>query len=683
MKEEQQYLEQVLKKLGEKIKSVKQKMKAGEKDLEELHDYFWDNYSEFDEYGYELYDNNTALENKIRERAAYVKELFRYQKMLDSPYFGRVDFLYEGEELSERCYIGIANLADSAADIPLVYDWRAPISSLFYDYESGPASYEAPMGEVTGRITCKKQYKIRGGKLIYALESDINIDDDILKQELSNHADARLKSIVSTIQREQNRIIRDASHRILAVQGCAGSGKTSVALHRIAYQLYHNRKNLKASQFLILSPNGIFADYISRILPELGEENIKEISLDVYAYRELRQIAEAEDRYDEIEKILSGNICILPRTKEADYKQSKAYVQELDGFILDLESENVDLHDFTWKGRTTTAAKLSQLFYEKLWDVPLFERMEIIAGFLIDEEETLRNADLDEEEKLLLFEKMNAMYETMDLLELYNRFLQKTNREPLIIKDGMLRYEDVYPLLYLKYSLWSSPQNTLVKHLVIDEMQDYSYLQYRILAKLFRCPMTILGDRMQTMGEEFQDVMVFLPEVFGKDVCQMELNKSYRSTVEILELASTISGETTFNCISRHGELPQLFREKNEQAMWVRLVEQIDKMEGMETAAVLCLDQEMAEEVYEQLSERLPDMAIALLTKDTKKFKPGLCITTFYLAKGLEFDAVYLPHVEKYQTNFHRQALYINVTRALHDCQLFAVGEEPIFNLGI
>ena len=269
MKEEQQYLEQVLNKLKEKIKSVKQKMKAGEKDLEELHDYFWDNYTEFDEYGYELYDNNTALENKVRERAAYVKELFRYQKMSDSPYFGRVDFLYEGEEVPERCYIGIANLADSAADIPLVYDWRAPISSLFYDYESGPASYEAPMGEVTGRITCKKQYKIRGGKLIYALESDINIDDDILKQELSNHADARLKSIVSTIQREQNRIIRDASHRILAVQGCAGSGKTSVALHRIAYQLYHNRKNLKASQFLILSPNGIFADYISRILPEL------------------------------------------------------------------------------------------------------------------------------------------------------------------------------------------------------------------------------------------------------------------------------------------------------------------------------------------------------------------------------------------------------------------------------
>jgi len=676
LNEEQQYLDMVLQKLLEKIEEIRKKMQAGEKELESLHDYFWDNYTEFDEYGYELYDNTTALENKVKERAAYVKELFRYGKMRSSPYFGRVDFLYDGESEPQKCYIGIGNLADSAADVPLVYDWRAPISGLFYDYEKGRASFQAPVGEVTGEITCKKQYKIRRGKLIYAVESDLNIDDDILKQELSNHADARLKSIVTTIQKEQNAIIRDSSHRILAVQGCAGSGKTSVALHRIAYLLYHNRKNLKASQILILSPNGIFADYISRILPELGEENIRELSLDVYAYRELRPIGEAEDRYDEIEKILSGNKGLLPRTAEAEYKQSRAFVEELDGFILSLETDVVNLSDFKWKGRTTDEAKLSRYFYEKLWEVPIFSRMEHIAGYLIDEEETLRNADLDEEEKQLLIERMNGMYETMDLLELYNNFLVSTGREPLVLKDGCIRYEDVYPLLYLKYSLWSVEEQAVVKHLVIDEMQDYSYLQYRILEKLFSCPMTILGDKMQTMGETYQDVLQFLPGIFGKGLYQVELNRSYRSTEEIMELAAKISGERTINCISRHGREPELHAENGEDAMYRALCGELDGIgPDVETAAVLCLNQEMAEAVYEELRERMPKMQLALLTKDTKKFKPGLCVTTFYMAKGLEFDAVFVPFVERYQTPFHRQALYINVTRALHDCQLFSARE--------
>lgn len=676
MNEEQQYLEAVEKKLSEKIGETQKKMQAGEKDLREMHDYFWDNYTEFDEYGYELYDNNKALESKVRERAGYVKELFRYRKMQDSPYFGRVDFLYDGDQQPEKCYIGITNLADSAADIPMVYDWRAPVSSLFYDYEKGRAQYEAPMGAVTGEITCKKQYKIRHGQLVYCLESDLNIDDDILKQELSTHADARLKSIVNTIQKEQNTIIRDASHRILAVQGCAGSGKTSVALHRIAYLLYHNRKNLQASQILILSPNGIFADYISRILPELGEENIRELSLDVYAYRKLRDIGEAEDRYDEIEKILSQGISLLPRTEEADYKQTREYVAELDGFILDLESDVVNLRDFTWKGRTTSEERLSQYFYEKLWEIPLFNRMELIAGFLIDEEETLRGADMEEEEKEQLIWRMNGMYETMDLFTLYNRFLASTGREPLELKDGMIRYEDVYPLLYLKISLWKQKDKIEVKHLIIDEMQDYSYLQYRILAKMFSCPMTILGDRMQTMGETQVDVLSFLPGIFGKDLYRMELSKSYRSTVEILELAAAVSGEKTINCISRQGRKPMWYAAVDEEQMYTKLVRSLNEMTDVDTAAVLCLDQEMAENVSEELRERMPQMEISLLTKDTKNFKPGLCVTTFYLAKGLEFDAAMIPFLEKYRTAFHRQALYINITRALHVCSLFSSGDS-------
>lgn len=282
---EEAYLDLVMDALHQKIKEINTKIAGNEKDIESMHDYFWENYTEFDEYGYEIYDNSNALKSRMKEQDDYAKMRIRYEKMLDAPYFGRVDFCYEGEDEPETYYIGIANLAKKRAENPYVFDWRAPVSGLFYDYDKGAAQFTAPSGVLTGEITKKKQYKIRHGKIIYILENDMNIDDEILQQTLSEHADASLKSIVTTIQKEQNSIIRDTTHRILAVQGCAGSGKTSVALHRIAYLLYHNRKNLSAAQVLILSPNSIFADYISRILPELGEENICEMTFDDFAYR--------------------------------------------------------------------------------------------------------------------------------------------------------------------------------------------------------------------------------------------------------------------------------------------------------------------------------------------------------------------------------------------------------------
>ena len=194
-----------------------------------------------------------------------------------------MDFIYEGEDEPEIFYIGIGNFAEKAGHIPLVYDWRAPVSGLFYDYDKGPVSYEAPMGEIHGEVASKWQYKIRNGKMIYEFESDVKIDDEILKAELGSNGEVQLKNIIRTIQKEQNAIIRNTKDRIMVIQGAAGSGKTSVALHRIAYLLYHDRQNLKSSNILILSPNGVFSDYISHILPELGEENIKEMSFDLFS----------------------------------------------------------------------------------------------------------------------------------------------------------------------------------------------------------------------------------------------------------------------------------------------------------------------------------------------------------------------------------------------------------------
>ncbi len=687
--EEESYLELVIEVLKDKIAGIHRKMEGNEKDIESMHDYFWENYNEFDEYGYELFDNTNAVKARLKEQGEYVRECRLCEKMLYSPYFGRVDFCYEGEEEPEVYYIGIANLSKGRSENPYVFDWRAPVSGLFYDYDKGPGEFCAPAGILTGEITKKKQYKIKNGKLIYVLENEMNIDDEILQQALSEHADAKLKSIVTTIQKEQNSIIRDSTHRILAVSGCAGSGKTSVALHRIAYLLYHNRKNLTAAQVLILSPNSIFADYISRILPELGEENICEMTFDDFAYRKLRQYGEAEDRYDEIEKMLHKEETNYSQ-KQAAYKQTKAYMEELNGFVLTLEWEIVNFTDFHYKKMEMKEQEIADFFYNKMADVPILSRMEKIGEYLIDVTETLANKDMEQEERQEVIDRFNAMYETRNLLELYNRFLSESGREPIDTgecdrKDGLsnakgkgshsvkIRYEDVYPLLYLQYALFELPRGREVKHLIIDEMQDYSYLQYVLLEKMFHCPMTILGDKVQTMAEHYQDVTEFLPKIFGKDVYTLYLNKSYRSTSEITAYANRLAGVENTQGIVRHGEEPYTVSAKSQKEMYAILAEDLKSRKEYDTLAVLCLDAGRAKAAYNALQMENKDLDLHLLSGDSMKFSGGISVMPFYLAKGLEFDGVFVPDLQDYVSPLHRQALYINVTRALHVLRLYQV----------
>lgn len=664
-RQEEQYLKQTLKVIETNLAALSEKMGDNARDLESMNEYFWENYAEFDEYGYEMYDNKQALKTRLSQQEAYAKDRTRYQKMLDAPYFGRVDFCYEGEEEPEIYYIGVGNLAKEHAAQPLVFDWRAPVSGLFYDYDKGPAQFTAPMGVLAGEIVRKRQYKIRDGRLKYVLENEMNIDDEILQQALSEQTDAKLKSIVTTIQKEQNSIIRDKQHRILVVQGCAGSGKTSVALHRIAYLLYHNRETLKAAQILVLSPNGVFGDYISHILPELGEENVCEMTFDDYAYRELRTFGEAEDRYDELERTLHGQ-----EYPEAAYKRTRAFVSELDEFILQLEWEAVDIRDFSYKKIEMSAEEISTFFYEKLCDVPIFARMNKIAEYLIDAQETLQDKDMEEEEKLLVQEKMNRMYRTTDCRELYNLFLRESGREEQQLLGDVIPYEDVYPLLYLKYATTEMVRHRLVKHLVIDEMQDYSYLQYRILQKMFDCPMTILGDRMQTMAEEQQDVLPYLWNIFGKEIHYVEMKKSYRSTIEIMEYANRIFSQAKeTEHVTRHGENVQVQQTVDETDMYDQIACQLKNKEEWHTCAVLCLDAAASRQACEELKKR--GVEATLVHRDSAKLTAGISVMPFYLAKGLEFDAVFLPDVQEYQTPLQKQALYINVTRALHVLRLF------------
>lgn len=674
-----EYLEQTISCLHKRLEEVNASLEAGTREIEEMHEYYWENYTEMDQYGYEEFDNRQALLAQVNANQEQLLLRKRYRNMLDSPFFGRVDFIYESDEEPERFYVGIGNLAERAGSRPLVNDWRAPVSGLFYDYDKGPASYDAPAGTMKGEITSKWQYKIRRGEMVYEFESDIKIDDDILKAELGSSGEVQLKNIIRTIQKEQNAIIRNTEDKIMVIQGAAGSGKTSVALHRIAYLLYHDRKNLKSSNILILSPNSVFADYISHILPELGEENIREMSFDLFAYKDLQDTAaDCEDKYDQIEKAVK-NPSLWKRYRE---KQSQEFISRLDGFILELEDEFINFQDVEYKGHVLTEGEIIRLFYFKFSEIPLLSRMEAVGEYFIDQVETLRGRDLSEEEREELTEKFQSMYGVRDFYVLYSRFLDREGYDPLPkkpLEKRSLKYEDVYPLLYLKHNLIRCREHREIRHLVVDEMQDYSWVQYLLLKKLFPCRMTILGDKAQTMEENRQDVMEFLPRIFGRNIRKIYMNRSYRNTVEIAEYAGRIVGMEGVELFERHGAPVEEKEFKNKRdALDEVLKTWLSDKDRLETAAVICLTEKEAEEAALYLKEKLAENTsgnleeISYFDRNSGKFKKGLTVTTFYLAKGLEFDRVYGIFDKKDKSPLKLQAEYITATRALHELFMYS-----------
>ena len=678
IKNGREYLQYVLKCLNDRLAQADAAILEGEKEIEDMHEYYWENYTEMDQYGYEDYDNQQALFRQMNANEEQFRLRKRFKKMQDSPFFGRVDFRYDGDEEAETFYIGIGNLSESAGSLPLVYDWRAPVSGLFYDYDKGPASYEAPSGIFEGEVTSKWQYKIRKGKMLYEFESDVKIDDEILGAELGSNGEVQLKNIVRTIQKEQNEIIRNTKDKIMVIQGAAGSGKTSVALHRIAYLLYHDRDNLKSSNVLILSPNGVFADYISHILPELGEENIREMSFDLFAYRELKEIVgDCEDRYDQIERTV-----LNPKIQEiCREKQSPEFVSKLDGFVLRLEDELMNFRDVEYRGCTLSEKEIIDLFYFKFLDVPLLSRMHSVAEYFIDQVETLRDRDLSDEEREEVMECFRSMYETRDCYVLYSRFLEKEGYRPLPhcqIEKRRLRYEDVYPVLYLKYTLYQCRNHHGIKHVVVDEMQDYSWIQYLLIHKMFPCRMTILGDKAQTMEDETQDVLKFLPKIFGKDIRKIVMNRSYRNTMEVAQYANHLTGIEDMELFERHGEpVDERTFSSTEEALETVLEKWLNRREEFETEALIFLTEREAEHAYLYIEKRLKEIApeaenqLCYMNRDSQSFKKGLTVTTFYLAKGLEFDQVFGIFEEDRESGLQYQAKYITATRALHELHMY------------
>ena len=670
---EQAHLEEIRAVTGARLEELGFDLEEGRQQVLAQKRTLWQDLYELDEVEIRLAkaEINTGLDDDKKTQDL----LTRYTRMHDCPFFGRIDFCEHGQE--DRYYIGLAGLTgDRPTDI-LIYDWRAPISSMFYDFDVGPAWYEAPMGRVGGVLTLRRQYKITKGELEYVLDSAVKIDDEILQKELSRTASPRMRNIIATIQREQNRIIRLPHTTSVIVQGVAGSGKTSVALHKIAYLLYNQRETIKNRNLLILSPSQVFSDYISNVLPELGEDNVAELSFDKLADNEIGRECETEQRWEQLEYILAHNNEGDLRTADIRAKGTEAFAELIRTYAEELAETNFRPQTVTYGGERFEADYIADLFYDAFSSRPFMVRLEWIREKLIDELEVRLGKDMGIRANRAIENALNRMVPCSDPVELYRRLLireRKNGRAYLVPAEGApLPYEDIFPVVLLKYCLWGARDFSMIRHLVVDEMQDYSPVQYAILNILFKCPKTILGDISQNLNlfsgirslDEFSGSMA--------DVEIIRLNKSFRSTCEIARFSDAVNPVEDFDVVDRHGELPVVRSLADERELREALREEMDAMEeaGFGSMAILCKTFAAAKRLAEGLGRR-----VTLLGPGSRSFAQGVVVSTPYLVKGLEFDAVIVADAdgETYLNETDRQSLYVACTRALHRLHIYYIG---------
>lgn len=491
--------------------------------------YLSQNRSEIDPH--EMFQTQQILQQIDSSGSFIVKTRDRIKKQQASPYFARIDFCETGKDCAVF-YIGQFSF-NHGRDI-IIFDWRAPVSSMFYDCELGPAGYTAPRGEITGELTKKRQFKITGGHMEYALESSMQIHDDVLQRELSHSSDEKMKSIIATLQREQNLIIRNEKAGSMIIQGVAGSGKTSIALHRIAFLLYRFKDSLKAQNISILSPNSVFADYISNVLPELGEEPVYELGFSDIAFVQLEKVIDYEDDIDPFE---NDDRSLAERIA---YKSSLDFLRLMDGYIAQLPSICFEAMDLVFEPFTIKKAWLQSRFnaYSRY---SIKKRLDMLADD-INEELTTLNYGGHELPKLRAIKKeLKATLKYKKSLKLYQEFYRQIHRPDMLVMAGRnkLEWNDVFPFIYLHAAFEGVTDSRIIKHLVIDEMQDYSPVQYAVINLLFPCSKTILGDFSQYVNPNHRHSLDDLQKVYP-EAQLMRLNKSYRSSYEIIQFAKRI-----------------------------------------------------------------------------------------------------------------------------------------------
>ncbi|WP_040949577.1 RNA polymerase recycling motor HelD [Gorillibacterium massiliense] len=665
------------------------------------------------------------------------RDLDRLFRLQGTPWFGRIDFREEGEEGEESIYVGIGSLANEKTGEIYVYDWRAPIAGMFYDYSLGPAQYETPIGTIAGNLELKRQYVIRGGKLLQMFDTGMPIGDELLRELLGQKADDKMKSIVTTIQREQNEIIRSVRHGVLIVQGSAGSGKTSVALQRVAYLLYKYREYMDSDNILLFSPNPLFNDYVSTVLPDLGEANMRQATFHEYMDQALGSDFSVEHPYDRLEELLTAEDGPErdARVAAMTYKASAAFVKVIKNYRELLKKSGLVFRDFTVKEKVLiSGADIAARFYgmELSWSIE--NRLEILNEQLLEQltqreehfaKSTFRRMQnhpkylgTDEELRALsrkrakaVFAPLKAMAKRLDYVDIravyrelfadperYHAAAEGTDIPPqwqeirqlsmkqLGPESSDVPNEDAAPLLYLKAAATGLRRFLDMRHVLVDEVQDYSAFQMEFIKDLFpRAGLTLLGDLNQGInGGAGLSSYSGVEELFGADkVKTFRLFKSYRSTRQIVDFSKGVLPEgEPVEAFSREGEEPRL-TVVSDGRMAEAMAADITALQtdGMKSIAVIARTAAVAAEVFGRLVGSFPEDTVRLITKETRTFTPGITVLPSYLAKGLEFDAVLVPDAgpESYHREEDRKLLYTVCTRAMHLLLLYSSGRWSRF----
>ena len=652
--EEQQEWQVIRKQIEEKETILKDELLHFSKETKQFHQYLVDYKGEIDPH--EMFINSRLLEQQQVAETVSGKQLIRLEKQKKNPYFTRVDFVYDGEQTAEKIYIGSFSFSTKEERL-LIYDWRAPIASIFYDYDLGKAHFQTPAGTASGDIQRKRQIKFKDGAIDYVVESDTTVFDEVLQNELRQQKGGQMSTIISTIQKEQNKVIRDNRSKDMIIQGVAGSGKTSIALHRIAFLLYHFRNRITSDQVMILSPNRTFSRFIAQVLPELGEEPVTEWTIDQFG-QTLSDIADVPSRFQEIELLyLEKDPQLNERVR---YLSSKKCVADLKGYLRKIEAfspQSILIGDYEYN------AEFILRRYKAYEKKSIFQRFQLIAEDIFENLRTRPFQPKRKPPKKQLVNRLKKMFNKTNSHQLYRDFLTEQGFE----MKKAVSYSDLFPIIYIRLFLEGMDEFSKIHYLIIDEMQDYTPIQFEVFKKMFTCPVLLIGDFTQSLTTINE---LHLPDVqnYYPNAQSIFLTKSYRSTYEIITCAKKIIDDHMIEPVLRHGMKPKKWvvsSQEEEISSILELVEQLRKQD-LATIALITKTLVRAYEWRGLLENQ--GLACEVLTDESTSLQERLSICPLVQSKGLEFDAVIVVDADEatYPGLLGRQQLFVAATRAMH-----------------
>lgn len=647
----------------------------------------------------ELSQYINPVTDKIIDYEEEEHKILLLEKMIKSPYFARIDFKFDDEDEFEKIYIGRSSLRKNSYQEMYVYDWRSPIASVFYRFMTGEAFYDAPCGRVTGELNLKRQYEIKNGTLEYFFDSDVQIVDEFLRQLLSQNTTAKMKAIVETIQHEQDVVIRDMENDLLMVQGVAGSGKTSIALHRAAYLMYQGlQTKLSANNIMIISPNSIFEQYISNVLPELGEDNvISSVFEDILS--ELLNGRKIQSRNDFLENLIVNSKYKEISRNSIEFKTSSFFREILDQFLIDIPRQWIEFEDVYYEGKCVVSG---QILKDKILgrpETPLGIKLEQLEDYILEQIFGTGKGRGHKEEKNLIKQEIQKFIK-IDIVELYKilfsneayfySLLQNSNPSQNIkniwkytkenLEADSLYYDDAIAIAYLYLKIYGTNKYKNIKQVVIDEAQDYYPLQYEIFNFLFsNAKFTILGDMKQTLAKK-EDISFYeqIQKILNKKKSSLiMLDKSFRCTNEILNFSlKFIEQSSQIKSFNRNGDSPKVYIADNSEIFIDEIVKEIKlcQEKGFQSICLICKTEKNSTYLFNKIKHKLD---IQLIKNGSVSDLQGVFILPVYMSKGLEFDTVLICDADSqnYHNEDDKNLLYVACTRALHKLSLFCENE--------